>query len=91
MRRYGYSVRGLPPRDQRLLVRGVRYSGIAVMSLEGIHDVQVVEGSVDGVKFEEIVTETLMPILNLFDGTNPLSCDHGLLLHPPCGSCSALD
>jgi len=44
-----------------------------VMSLEGIHDVQVVEGSVDGVKFEEFVTETLMPILNPFDGTNPLS------------------
>ena len=43
------------------------------MSLEGIHDVQVVEGSVDGVKFEEFVTETLMPILNPFDGTNPLS------------------
>ena len=73
MRRYGYSVRGIPPRDHRLLVRGVRYSGIAVMSLEGIHDVQVVEGSVDGVKFEEFVTETLMPILNPFDGTNPLS------------------
>ena len=41
------------------------------MSLEGIHDVQLVEGSVNGDKFEEFVTETLIPILNPFDGTNP--------------------
>ena len=72
-RRYGYSVRGIPPRDHRLLVRGVRYSGITVMSLGGIHDVQLVEGSVNGDKFEEFVTETLLPILNPFDGTNTRS------------------
>ena len=72
-RRYGYSVRGIPPRDHRLLVRGVRYSGITVMSLGGINDVQLVEGSVNGDKFEESVTETLLPILNPFDGTNTRS------------------
>ena len=72
-RRYGYSVRDIPPRDHRLLICGVRYSGITVMSMEGIHEVQLVEGSVNGDKFEEFVTETLMPILNPFDGTNPRS------------------
>ena len=70
-RRCGYSVRGIPPRDHRLLIRGVRYSGITVMSMEGIHDVQLVEGSVNGDKFEEFVTEALIPIFNPFDGTNP--------------------
>ena len=72
-RRYGYSVRGIPPQDHRILVRGVRYSGIPVMSLQGIHDVQIVEGSVNGIKFEEFILQTLMPILNPFNGTNPLS------------------
>ena len=43
------------------------------MSMEGVHDVQLVEGSVNGDKFEEFVSETLMPILNPFDGTNPRS------------------
>ena len=38
------------------------------MSTKGIHNVQFVE---NGDKFEEFVTETLMPILNPFDGTNP--------------------
>ena len=29
MRKFEYSVRDIPPRDHRLLARGVRYSGIA--------------------------------------------------------------
>ena len=36
-------------------------------------NMQLVEGSVNGDKFEEFVTETLIPILNSFDGTNPRS------------------
>lgn len=31
------SLRGMPPRDHTLLVRGNRYSAIPVMSLEGVH------------------------------------------------------
>ena len=50
----------------------VRYSGITVMSMEGVHD-QLVEGSINGDKFEKLVSETLMPILNPFDSTNPRS------------------
>ena len=37
-RRCGYSVRGIPSRDHKLLIHGVRYSGITVMSKEGIHE-----------------------------------------------------
>ena len=73
IRKYGYSVRGITPRDHRLLLRGARVSGIAVMSLEGMQDVQLVEGTVDGDKFKEFVTSTLIPILNPFDGSNPHS------------------
>ena len=40
MRKYGYSIRGIPPHDHWLLLHGVKYSGIAVMSLEGVLDVQ---------------------------------------------------
>ena len=43
------------------------------MSLEGIHDVQLAEESVNGAKFKDFVTETLMPILNPCDDTNPWS------------------
>ena len=60
MRRYGYSVRGIPPLDHRLLVHVVRCSGIAMVSLENIHDIQIVEGSANGAKFEEFIWIHLM-------------------------------
>ena len=53
----------------RLLIRGTRYSAIPVMSIQGIHDVQIVEGSVNGDKFESFITDTLNP----FNGSNSLS------------------
>ena len=70
MRRCGYSVRGIPPHDHRLLIRGTRYSAIPVMSMQGIHDVQIV---VNGDKFESFITDTVIPILNPFNGSNSLS------------------
>ena len=39
LRKYGYSLRGIPVCDYSLLVRGKRYSAIPVISLDGIHDV----------------------------------------------------
>ena len=54
-RKFGYSVRGLPPVDHRILVRGIRYSAIPVVSLYGVHDVYLAEGSVNGKKFEQFI------------------------------------
>ena len=49
-RKYGYSLRGMPVSDHRIMCRGKRYSAIPVMSMEGIHDVYLAEGSVNGSK-----------------------------------------
>ena len=38
IRKRAYSLRGITPREHRLLVRGVRYSAIPIMSLSGVHD-----------------------------------------------------
>ena len=46
IRKYGYSVKGIPPVEHMLLVRGTRYSAIPVMSIAGIHDVYLAEGHV---------------------------------------------
>ena len=73
IRKYGYSLRGMPLTDHRLLVRGVRYSAIPIMSMEGIHDVYITEGSVDGENFSEFVRSSLLPILMPFDNINPRS------------------
>ena len=68
-----------------MLVRGTRYSAIGIMALEGILDVQVLSGTVNGERFTHFVTDTLLPILNNFDGNNSVSCNHGQCFHPPCG------
>ena len=67
VRKYGYRC------DQRLLVRGVRYSAIPVMSTAGVHDVYLAEGSVDGHNFEHFVESCLLPVLRPFNGINPFN------------------
>lgn len=70
IRKYGYSMRGIPLCDQRLLVRGIRYSAIPILSLEGVHDVYLAEGNVNGDKFTKFVEKCLLPILMPFNGSN---------------------
>lgn len=72
-RKFGYSVRGIPPVDHRLLVRGTRYSAIPVMSIAGIHDVYLAEGAVNGDRFGHYIQEYLIPALLPFNGSNPCS------------------
>ena len=61
LRRYGYGVRGKPVRCHRLLVRGERISGIVAMTVNGILDLQIVRGSVDGEIFMDFVQRLLLP------------------------------
>ena len=73
VRKYGYSIRGLPLSDHRLLVRGVRYTAIPVVSLEGVHDVYLKEGTMDGDCFVTFVRNCLLPVLQPFNGVNSRS------------------
>ena len=73
LRRHAYSLRGKPAMAQRLLVRGQRLSSIAIMSLAGVLDCQVVTGNVDGDVYYDFVLKRLLPHLMPFDGTNPHS------------------
>ena len=72
-RKYGYSVRGIPMCDQRILVRGTRYTAIPVLSTEGIHDVFITEGTMNGDRFTAFVRDVVLPHLNPFNGINPRS------------------
>ena len=73
IRKYGYSVRGRPVCDQRLLVRGTRYSAIPILSLDGIHDVYLAEGTMNGDRFIHFLQVCLLPNLLPFNGVNPRS------------------
>ena len=70
LRKYGYSVRGKPPRCQKLLVRGQRISVIAAMTVRGILDLKIVRETVKGEDFVSFTEKQLLPHLMNFDGHN---------------------
>ena len=71
LRKFAYTLRGLPSKDCGLFVRGTKYSAITAATIKSVHDVQLVEGSVDGDKFQEFVKNLILPILQPFDASNP--------------------
>ena len=73
MRKFGYSIRGMPAKTQRLLWRGQRVSALTAMSTNGILDCYTTTGSVTAEKFEHFVQQSLQPVLQPFDGVNPNS------------------
>ena len=73
IRKYGYGIRGICPVDHRILVQGTRYSAVPVMSVRGIHDLFLAEGSISGDRFEFFIRNYLLPVLMPFNGMNPLS------------------
>ena len=68
--KWGYSVKGTLPTDRRTLARGKRYSAIPIMSKDGVHDVYLTEGTVDGECFEQFVSTVLWPIMQPFNWVN---------------------
>ncbi len=66
LRKYGYSIRGKPPKNHSLVARGIRVSAIACMSTAGLHT-----GPVDGNVFYRFVQTHLLPKLMPYNGTNP--------------------
>ena len=73
IRKYGYSLRGTPACTCQLRVGGKRLSAIPVMTTNGLEDVFITTGSVDGNKFEHFICQYVLPILLPFDGYNPCS------------------
>ena len=69
----GTGLRGIPPCDHRLLIRGTRYSAIPIVSVVGVHDVYIAEGNMNGERFTKFVQDSLLTILMPFNGTNPCS------------------
>lgn len=73
MRKFGYGMRGIPVRTQKLLWRGQRVSALTAMSTTGILDCYTTTGSVTSEKFEEFISESLVGVLQPFDGISPNS------------------
>jgi len=62
LRKYGYGLRGQPPQDHTLMLRGKHYSAIAVLSSERVEDVDITDDSVNGDVFLNFVHRCVLPI-----------------------------
>ena len=51
----------------------MRYSAIPILSLDGIHDVYLTEGTMNGDRFVHFLWVCLLPSLLPFNGVNPQS------------------
>ncbi len=80
VRRYGYSMRGLPIKKHSLLVRGERTSAIAMLSTKGILDVKVTSGTTNGDTFYDFTQNNILPQLQPFSGINP----HSIIIMDNC-------
>lgn len=86
-RKQGYAIRGLPPQDYVLELRGKRYSSIGILTTDGIEDVYIAETSVNGEVFLDFVRKCLLPLLLPFDGNNEKSIvvlDNASIHHVNC-------
>ena len=70
LRKYGYSLRGIPAVSHKLLIRGQHFSTIACISMEGILECEIVESTVNGDTFYDFVSLKLLSLLMPFDGKN---------------------
>ena len=71
--KYGYSLRGVPAKSHKTISRGKHVSTIAMMSMNGLFDVKIVHGSVNGEVYNDFVEQFLVPHLLPYDGHNPHS------------------
>lgn len=67
------SIWGHPLSDHRLLVRGVRYTAIPIISTDRIHDLYLHYGTMNGDYFVRFVRTYLLPVLQPFNWVNARS------------------
>ena len=66
LRKFGYSVKGLPGTCKRLLTRGIRVSAIVGMSADGVQVYELSTGSTDANKFIDFIRGNLIPTMKPF-------------------------
>ena len=69
IRKFGYSVRGIPPFCDRIVIHGKRVSAIAAISNEELVGVELTYSTVTGERFADFIRGTLTPEMTPFDGS----------------------
>ena len=72
-RKTGYGLRGIPSVSFQLRIRSTRISAVSCITTDGVEDLYLTEGTVNGDGFMEFVQQCLLPILKPFNGQNAKS------------------
>lgn len=73
IRKFCYSLKGTPACTYQLRIGGKRLSAIPVMTTNGIEDVYVTTGSVNGNVIQHFICKCVLPLLLPFNGQNTRS------------------
>ena len=65
LRRYGYSLKGTQAIAEKTLIRGKRFSAIAVICMDWVIDVQITTNSVNGENFCEFIERSTTPVTTI--------------------------
>ena len=76
-----YSIRGIPLRHQRFLVRGEHVTAIAIIPVDGLLDVKTSTGTTDGDAFYKFVQTHLLPQLMPFNQHSVVIMDNCAIHH----------
>ncbi|KLO04016.1 hypothetical protein SCHPADRAFT_917931 [Schizopora paradoxa] len=71
--------------------RGVRYSVVAALSVDGYLCVRVVEGSVDGSEFFDFIVEDVLPRMNQWPGDNSVLVMDNCAIHKSRSLCTVVE
>ncbi|KAJ7778932.1 hypothetical protein B0H16DRAFT_1265227, partial [Mycena metata] len=81
-RHYGRAPIGIPADFEDVFIRGLRYSLVAAMSLDGYIAQRVFEGSLDSFDFFDFITEDVVPQMGVFpDDRSVLVMDNCRIHH----------
>ncbi|MBA4719389.1 MAG: IS630 family transposase [Nitrosopumilus sp.] len=72
LRKFGYSVRGLPAVSKHFLTRGTRISAIVAMSADGVEAYEMSVGTTNSMKFFDFLRGSLIPSMNTFPGKHSI-------------------
>ena len=78
-RKFAYAIRGVSPVDYRILAQGTRYSALPAITVNGLYDVKLVEGSVNGEVFQPFIDFPLYQFYN--HSTTTLVLSNGRVGH----------
>jgi len=75
-RRYGYAFKGRRAVEERLLVRGKRFSAVGIMCIDGLLDTYITDHTIDGEEFCTFIERCFATSITTIQWIKSKECSH---------------